>query len=359
MKTHMSFLGLVLLFALLGFQPARPVSSASLPAYAAPVDCQAVLSRLARDENWMDQLINPVLSTQAQITERFRLYTSVHACISASAGTEFLQNIRRLTEYFMIFAGGYQTTSQGSTGYLFDLATTKDPAVKRIREQVGIPAPPGYVYLHYYYSRQAMPDLVRRLFQNPDVRGVTIFTRYVAVLAEKSNGTPNTLPKTVSHELVHAYLKSVQGIKNIDAFPVWYDEGMAIHFSGSSEPSCTYYDAGSVNVTSCQTAPEDYVQYAANFDYLEARVGHAKFRQLVKQSFDELDPTVLYTNLGFSNYEDFAVQARAWKRRYDLIVRTSIGAACAIPLIIAIVFYLWQAGKSDAEEEGVSIHAET
>jgi hypothetical protein len=194
-----------------------------------------------------------------------------------------------------------------------------------------------------------MPDLVRRLFQNPEVRGVTIFTRYVAVLAEKSSVEPNTLPKTISHELVHAYLKAVQGTKNIDAFPVWYDEGMAIHFSGSSEPSCTTHDYGSVNITNCTVAPEDYQQYAANFGYVEARLGRMKFLKLVKQSFEERDATILYTNLGFTNYADFALQARAWKRRYDLIIKTAIGGACLIPIVIGLLFYFWRAGKAEVE----------
>jgi hypothetical protein len=139
MKSHLPFSGMVLLFLALVLQPAWPAASASLPVHAAPVDCAVVLAKLARNENWQEELVNPVLTSQAKISEQFRLYTSVHACIPASGGTELLQNIRRLTEYFMIFAGGYQTTPDGSRAYLVNLATDKDPAVQRIRQQLGIP----------------------------------------------------------------------------------------------------------------------------------------------------------------------------------------------------------------------------
>ena len=352
MKNHIPLAGqvIVLVLVALFIQPARLVSPASQPVPAEQLDCEGVFSQLTRDKNWLDQLIDPVLDTEAQVVERLRFYSDVHDCIPADSSKDLLKTIRTLTEYFMIFAGGFQTPQDGSEYYYIDLATIKDPAVTSLRQKVGISPPPGYVYVRYYSSPQAMPDLLQLSFLNPDVRGVTIFTRYVAILVDNLDLHSNTLPKTVSHELVHAYLKSVQGVKELDAFPLWFDEGMAIHFSGSSIPSCVYTNYGTGTVTSCSASPEDYQQYAANFDFLEARLGEARFLQLVKQSFNEINPDMLYQELNFSNYDDFAVRARGWQKRQELLTKIAIGVACTVPFVMGLLAFFWRAGKEEQEK---------
>jgi hypothetical protein len=351
MKTFSCFTGLVLILVVLGFQPGRFVSAASQPLHAVQVDCADVISQLFGDKNWLDQLVDPVLDTQAQVIERLRFYSDVHTCIPAGSSTDLLMSARKLTEYFMIFAGGFQTSQDGSERYLINLATFKDPALEILRQKVGLPPPPGYVYMVFYYSRQAMPDLLRQAFEDPDVQGVTIFSRYVAVLMDQSDLHSNTLPKTVSHELVHAYLKSAQGANHLDAFPLWYDEGMATHFSGSSIPSCVYSDYGAGILTSCTASPQDYQQYAANFDFLEAKFGQARFLHLVKNSFDAMDPALLYQEAGFSTYSAFAVRALEWRQRRDLLTKTAITAACIVPLVIGLLIYFWRAGKAEEEDK--------
>jgi hypothetical protein len=350
MKTSHSFIGMILILVALGSPSLRFVSLPSQQVRVEQIDCEGVFSQLIRDEDWMGQLVDPVLYTQAQVAEKLRLYSQVHDCISDSNNSDILKTIRKLTEYFLIFAGGFETPGDGSTFYLVNLATDNDPAVLNIRQKVGISPPPGYVYVRFYRTRQAMPDLLKLSFENPDVRGVTIYNRYVAVLADNSDLRSKALPKTISHELVHAYLKSVQGVKNLDAFPLWYDEGMAVHFSGSSLPSCIYTYYGTGTITSCTTSPEDYVQYAANFDFLEAKLGHARFLELVKQSFDEFDPTMLYLQLGYATYQDFSVHAREWEKRHAFLTKAALGGACLVPLIIGLLFYFWRAGTEEAEE---------
>ena len=350
MKTRTQFTSLVLVLVALGFAPQRLVSPPSQPVRAAQTDCAGVIGQLTSDKDWLDELVDPKMDTQARVIERLRFYSEVHACIPAGSSTDLLKTIRKLTEYFMIFAGGFQTPQDGSEPYLINLATSKDPALLSIRQKVGIPPPPGYVFMRLYFTRQAMPDLLKLSFQNPDVRGVTIFTRYVAVLADKSNQQSKTLPKTISHELVHAYLKSVQGIRDLDAFPLWFDEGMATHFSGSSIPSCVYTDYGTGTLTSCTASPQDYQQYAANFDFLEARFKQARFLQVLKQSFDETDPAILYQQAGFSTYEDFVVHALDWQKRRDFLTKAAIGGACLVPLAVGLLVYFWSAGQAEMEE---------
>ncbi len=326
------------------------------PSPAARVDCTSLLSQLTGEKNWLEQLADPVLDTQALVAERLGFYSAVHACIPVGSSSDLLKAARQLTEYFMIFAGGYQTPRDGSELYLVDLATDKDPALLSLQQKVGIPPPPGYVYMRFYYSPQAMPDLVRQAFENPDVKGVTIFTRYVAVLVDQSDLHARSFPKTVTHELVHAYLKSVKGVGNLEAFPLWFDEGMATHFSGSSIPSCVYSDYGSGTLTSCSSSPQDYQQYAANFDFLEAKLGQARFLQLLKKSFDDMDPSMLYLQAGFSTYPAFAERAMEWRHRRDFITKTAIAAACIVPLVIGLLIYFWRAGREEEEDEPLPPH---
>jgi hypothetical protein len=350
MKTCTRLIGAVLVLCYLGFQSGSFVSAASLPARATQVDCDAVLRQLTQEPDWMDRLIDPILDSQPRVEERLGLYSQMHACIAAGTSDVNLKYIRELTEYFMIFIGGYQTPSDGSAFSMVDLASSEDAAVAAIRQKVGISPPPGYVYVRYYYSRQAMPDLVKQAFANPDVRGVTLFTRYVAVLADSSSVQLNALPKTVSHELVHAYLKSVQGVGNMDAFPTWYEEGMAVHFSGSSEPSCIYTTKDGVSGTSCETSPENYVQYGANLDYLENKLGQGKFLQVVKYSFEKLDPAILYQAGGFETYADFSVRARNWKRWQDFVPKAEIGGVCIAPFVIFLIIWFWRQVHEGDEE---------
>jgi hypothetical protein len=356
MRTPSHFTGLICILVTLMLPPGRTVSAASPPIPAAQVDCAALISQLTARDNWLEQLADPVLNTQAQVVERFRFYSDVHACIPAGSSSDLLQSARNLAEYFMIFAGGYQTPQDGSEFYLVDLATDKDPAVSSLRQKVGIAPPPGYVYMRFYSSRQAMPDLVRRLFKDPDVKGVTLFTRYVAVLADQSDLHSRSFPKTISHELVHAYLKSIQGISHLDAFPLWFDEGMATHFSGSSLPSCTISDYGPETLTSCSTSPQDYQQYAANFDFLQARLGQRRFLQLLKQSFEATDADMLYRQAGFSSYAAFAVEAMQWSQRRDTLTKTAIAAACILPLVIGLLIYFWRAGRAEEQDQPAPPH---
>jgi len=92
------------------------------------------------------------------------------------------------------------------------------------------------------------------------------------------------------------------------------------------------------------------------FDFLEAKLGKARFLQLVKQSFDAIDPAMLYQDAGFTTYQDFAVRALAWKKRQDLLTKAAIGGACIVPLIIGLLVYFWRAGKAEAEETPMPPH---
>ena len=315
------------------------------------VDCDQIISHFTQDEDLFLQMLDPVIFTQNELNVKLQLYSDVYDCIPSNSDSDYLQTIRTLAEYFMIFVGGEHTSQEESTLVLVDLARIDDAAIISIREDVGIPPPPGFVYLRTFPSREAMPNQVQKLFIDNNVRGVTVLTRYIAVLASSNNLLESqTMPKTISHELVHSYLNSTIGVENLDSFPVWYHEGMAIHFSGSNEPSCVYRSSGSNVVSECSASPEDYEQYAANFKYLQAEMGEDRFLEVLKHSIEDINPSILYSGLGFSNYENFAVQARKWKKKQNLITNATFTSICAIPLLLLLFAYFWNPREKEIKE---------
>jgi hypothetical protein len=131
---------------------------------------------------------------------------------------------------------------------------------------------------------------------------------------------------------------------------------MATHFSGSSIPSCVYSDYGSETLTSCSSSPQDYQQYAANFDFLQAKLGQPRFLQLLKKSFDDLDPAMLYQQAGFSTYSAFAVRALEWSQRRDFLTKTAIATACIVPLVIGLLIYFWSLCKAEEQDKPAPPH---
>jgi hypothetical protein len=290
-------------------------------------DCAESIDMLMNDKDWFDQLVNPILTSIKEVSDKLLLYSNIHQCLDGSVDTlpDDLKLIHTLTEYFMVFAGGFQTPSDKTALRLESLDTTDDPAVKKIRDEAGVAPPIGFVYIRYYSSRDAMPAIVRQAFENKEVVGVTLLVRYIAVLIEDTNTWAEqilqnqTVPETISHELIHAYMNSILGVQNLKTFPIWYKEGIAIYLSGSGKD----HSAVTPDFTISTTSPEDYHQYDLNFKYLEAKFGRKHLLELIKQSIDELNPLVLYQDLGLrdNSYNWLAACARGWEEKQNSRIR--------------------------------------
>jgi hypothetical protein len=299
-------------------------------------NCQSVYDQLTRDEDWLEQLIDPILTTPEQILEKLQYYTTLHTCLDGDkeALSGELKMAHLLSEYFLIFVGGYQTPQEASRITLVSLALSDDPALVQIRDQAGILPPDGYVFVRFYSSRQAMPELVRRAFEDGQVAGVTIFTRYIAILEEDRLSSSEkmlqtqTLPETVSHELVHAYVHSWLGFDNLDAFPTWYNEGIAIYFSGSGKDHSVITPAFELHITS----PQDYRDYETNFRYLEEKLGREQLLARVKRSIEMADHAVIYQDLGFSDDQSLIAEAQRWNQTR---VYTQWGIGLAAILLVS------------------------
>lgn len=286
-----------------------------------PKTCSKLIDQFLKDDQWTEHLINPEIKSKEDVSLQLQRYTEIHACIEEIPGpiSEDLSLLYTLTEYFMVFVGGYESTPGNSSLLLVDMQNSDDPAIQRIRDQAEIEPPRGYVYVRFYNSRGAMPPLVERVFENVNVAGVTMLARYVAILDEEQLMweeqalQSQKLPKTLSHELVHAYLKSLTGSAGFDAFPIWYDEGLAIYFSGSGEDTSIVTPNGQIVVT----PTEDYKHYQTVFEYLEAELGREQLLKLIRRSVEAVDPSMLYRGAGFYDDSHLAERAQAWKNKQD------------------------------------------
>jgi hypothetical protein len=74
MRSPSHFTGLACILVILMLLPGQTVSAASQPLPAAQVDCASLISQLTAADNWLEQLADPVLDTQAQVIQRFRYY---------------------------------------------------------------------------------------------------------------------------------------------------------------------------------------------------------------------------------------------------------------------------------------------
>jgi hypothetical protein len=305
-----------------------------LPITQMDADCQELVNQLTGHPGWYEALINPVITSEADIAVRTELYRPVYECLVPSEAGGELDALRRMTEYFLIFVAG-EGTSQGSSELnLIDLRTSDDPAVVRLRDRLGIPAPEGYVFVRIFPSRQDMPQLVRRAFEDENVAGVTYFTRYIAVLVEEKEARAEkilqaqALPLTVSHELVHAYVNAVLGEDDFTWLPRWYSEGMAIYFSGSGIEHRVVTPGFEIVLTS----PAEYIGYRDNFRYLEAQHGRDRMETLITDSLEENNPALLYLDLGIQSEEELVSAREGWLKRQNAL---RVGFGTAVILLAA------------------------
>jgi hypothetical protein len=306
------------------------------------VECESAVGKLLQSDNWYEQLLDPVLHSEQEIAEKFVQYSRIHTCLDEviERNTTDLERIYLLAEYFLIFAGGYQTAEDGSELHLVDLSVSDDPAVVKIRDEAGLPPPPGYVFMRLYDSRESMPPRLQAIFSDRMVAGVTIFSRYIAVPTEAGGSVQDqilqqrTLPQTVSHELIHAYVHSSIHPSELGTLPEWFNEGVAIYFSGSGEDHVLV----TPNVVAARTSTQEYLEYKEIFDYLEYRQGEERLQEMIAAAVSQLEPSLVYLELGIDNEEELISLTKQW--RGQRIRQGQILGLVSVVLLAAFVVWL-------------------
>ncbi|MEA3439349.1 MAG: hypothetical protein U9R58_03625 [Chloroflexota bacterium] len=280
-------------------------------------DCDQLINQLKRNPAWLDELYNPVLTSPDQLEEQISIYTPIFECLNRLEAplTAEQELILRLSTLFLIFADGLDTPTQGADLHLVDLGDVNDPAVNRLRNLLDLPPPEGYVFLRTYATTAAMPPLIRQIFEQRNVAGVTILSRYIAVLDEEGQTWTDsalqaqTLPRTISHELVHAYVNSTLGPEQIGNMPTWFHEGVAIYFSRSGENQAIV----TPNFTLYTTPPPDYRQYDLNFKFLEANLGEERLLTLIQHSIQKSDASIVLDALNIKNQAELEQLSLNWQ----------------------------------------------
>jgi hypothetical protein len=216
------------------------------------------------------ELTGPVFTSEADIRKRQNHYERLYACLSdleefqklnkgPDSPIRELAELKPVVEWFILFTGTPQNSLLPNLGVLsrsgldvlkdflgnerqlVDLQYSPDPAVKRLRS-AGLPPPRGFIFVRFFSDRDHLPNSLKAAFTDEATAGVTLpGGRYIAILkrgtltgAERSL-EEREIPKTLSHELVHAYINGrFPATKR--SLPRWFQEGSAIYLSGGGRP---------------------------------------------------------------------------------------------------------------------------
>lgn len=332
-----------------GLFPAR-VSAVPAAEPASQQICADADANFRDHPEWLAELRDPVLDSADDIRERVGRYGDLYRCFSSGgiAVVGDMVEVERLLTLFMLFAGGslFPQAQAEARNYTLTFADIQDPAVRILRDELGIPSPPGLIYIWLYPSQKDLPDALRGYVNNTSVRGLTLQTRYIVVFDEVRIGMQleeyqrKQRSAVLSHEFVHAYVKSYLGPGRGFALPTWYDEGLAIYLSGSSDPtSVAYFDENGRQVT-WAIPPKEYARYRDNFLYLEQTLGRAALLDLIRHSILENNPDFLLRGAGQISEEGLFRLAESSRIRRGLM-RLGLAASILLSggiLIAAIQF---------------------
>jgi hypothetical protein len=327
--------------------------------------CADALAEFQANPGWLTELRDPVLTNTGEIRERINRYGVLFRCMS-SGGIPVVGEIvevNRLVTQFMLFAGGslFPEAQSEALNYTLTLNDIQDPAVKILRDELGIPAPPGYIYIWLYPSHASLPKALREYASDTSVRGLTLQSRYIVVFDNVRPGTPleeyerDQRSAVLSHEFVHVYIKSYLGPKRGFSLPTWYDEGLAIYLSGSSEPtSASYFDENGRQVT-WSIPPKDYARYRDDFHYLEEQLGRERLLGLIRRSILENSPDILLHEAGQQNEAGLFQLAEASRIRRG-ITRLTIGVG--ILAAVVVLFFVFRRVVRQRSDRGWSFKAQ-
>jgi len=318
-KVAASFVGLLLLFVAPSTSYASGYQTDGNLGLQSQPDCAEVLVTALEEGDLMGDLVNPVLNTQAEIEEKIALYKRVYPCID-ELGIVFSQEDLELID-MLVLRFLYLVEGEGQQIDLVDLETSDDPAVSRLRDEIGVPPPDGYIFVNHIDSRYEIPTYVTDAFLDPDVRGVALPFRFVIVLEESDTVFDDlgmeekSRSKTISHELVHAYLEAKLDLE--DDLPTWFHEGLATNLSGGAKTQTISLMIPGLSAEIVRTAPEDYLTYDTVFRYLESELSEEGFNKVVREAIENNSVEGIFLATGFADFDELLVTAEKWGETHE------------------------------------------
>jgi hypothetical protein len=220
--------------------------------------------------------VNSLIGTNVQ-QSRVRCYANrtviaavALVCVLTIGGTSFARSPQMGS-----FTGDYGTSMDDAFRgcSIVDLRTSRAKPVVTLREKYRIP-PSAEPVLVKSFDRRGLPEAVKFAFANPNVRGVTMGGRYIAIL---STDYKEEYRDILDHELVHAYI-SLAAPKPL---PFWFQEASAVFFS--TNKTVSFYgkstDTPGQMVGKSSELSDVYKQKLHNFQFLTEYVGEDKFRK--------------------------------------------------------------------------------
>ena len=162
-----------------------------------------------------------------------------------------------------------------------DLRTSTVSSVVTLREVVKISPPHEPILVKIFYEGKLSP-LMKSVFQDQKIRGMTINGKYIAILHTDFD---KEYQDVLKHELVHAYIT----LASPQPLPFWFQEGSAVHFS-TDKPKKFYGKPSETHVGVMEgkvvEVADTYKQKLQSFHFLIEKAGKKKFYEWYKQAVE-------------------------------------------------------------------------
>lgn len=236
---------------------------------------------------------------------------------------------------FLITASAFTSakTSPGEEYSIVNFANGGDPALVRLRGEIGLPPPSGGAVIRLYQTRDDMPAPIHGMFADYVVNGITWGHRFIAIL--KADHSEEQIANAVSHELVHAYMSSLMGPGSYE-LPKWFIEGTALYIAGGKSLYISETDQGR-NISSYT---KEYNEYSTMFRYLRAKLGEQAVAEFIRDVVDKQSADEPLRSLGIKDGDQLKAQALHWDAMRQ--VRLS---GILIAIVAAIGIMIWRAHR--------------
>lgn len=298
-----------------GVAYSQVITASASPSSQSTDRCLEIIEAFVAVEDPLEDLQNPVLRTKGEVKDWINFYSEVLACLDEWGTQGEYSTLTFAVEQFLVLIGGNDHEVD-----LVDLETSDDRAVVKLREEVGLPPPEGYVYVNHFPSLLDTPPIVLESFLDFHTLGVTLPCRFIVVLDEhgftdkEKKLSKKTLPETISHELVHAYFQAMRC--EGDELPKWFREGAAVYFSGGKEHSITYSEGGREVILVAST-PEEYQEYQTVFRYLRSELGEEDFNATIRGAVEGNSIEEIFQKTDTDSFEELSKEAQDWKKAED------------------------------------------